>query len=110
MAWSSASAGRRPPRLVSPWGWSASSRCLKPVGKGAKANHLAYLGDGDVGEGANIGAGTIFCNYDGYQKQQDTLIVWTEQNGTDMALSFQEPEGCASIWYVTAQRASDGAR
>jgi len=35
---------------------------------------------------------------DGYQKQQDTLIVWTEQNGTDMALSFQEPEGCASIW------------
>ncbi|KAF1935343.1 DUF625-domain-containing protein [Clathrospora elynae] len=35
---------------------------------------------------------------DGYQKQQDTLIVWTEQSGTDMALSFQEPEGCASIW------------
>ncbi|KAH7110586.1 component of IIS longevity pathway SMK-1-domain-containing protein [Dendryphion nanum] len=35
---------------------------------------------------------------DGYQKQQDTLIVWTEQNGTDMALSFQEPEGCAAIW------------
>ncbi|KAF2015290.1 DUF625-domain-containing protein [Aaosphaeria arxii CBS 175.79] len=35
---------------------------------------------------------------DGYQKQQDTLIVWTEHNGTDMALSFQEPEGCAGIW------------
>ena len=35
---------------------------------------------------------------DGYQKCADTLIVWTEQNGTDMALSFQEPEGCASIW------------
>jgi protein phosphatase-4 regulatory subunit 3 len=35
---------------------------------------------------------------DGYQKQQDTLIVWTEQNGTDMALSFQEPEGCGAIW------------
>ena len=33
---------------------------------GAKANHLAYLGDGVVGEGANIGAGTIFCNYDGF--------------------------------------------
>jgi len=30
----------------------------------------------------------------------DTLIVWTEQNGTDMALSFQEPEGCAAIWYT----------
>jgi protein phosphatase 4 regulatory subunit 3 len=35
---------------------------------------------------------------DGYQKQQDTLIVWTESNGTDMALSFQEAEGCAVIW------------
>jgi bifunctional UDP-N-acetylglucosamine pyrophosphorylase/glucosamine-1-phosphate N-acetyltransferase len=38
------------------------------VGKGAKANHLAYLGDGAVGAGANIGAGTIFCNYDGFDK------------------------------------------
>jgi bifunctional UDP-N-acetylglucosamine pyrophosphorylase/glucosamine-1-phosphate N-acetyltransferase len=38
------------------------------VGKGAKANHLSYLGDGQVGAGANIGAGTIFCNYDGFDK------------------------------------------
>lgn len=38
------------------------------VGVGAKANHLAYLGDGTVGAGANIGAGTIFCNYDGFDK------------------------------------------
>jgi bifunctional UDP-N-acetylglucosamine pyrophosphorylase/glucosamine-1-phosphate N-acetyltransferase len=38
------------------------------VGKGAKANHLSYLGDGSVGAGANIGAGTIFCNYDGFEK------------------------------------------
>ncbi|KAI2092610.1 Platinum sensitivity protein [Ophidiomyces ophidiicola] len=35
---------------------------------------------------------------DGYQKQQETLIVWTEPNGTDMALSFQEADGCAVIW------------
>ncbi len=35
---------------------------------GAKANHLAYLGDARVGAGANIGAGTIFCNYDGFNK------------------------------------------
>jgi bifunctional UDP-N-acetylglucosamine pyrophosphorylase/glucosamine-1-phosphate N-acetyltransferase len=35
---------------------------------GAKANHLAYVGDGRVGAGANIGAGTIFCNYDGFDK------------------------------------------
>ncbi|MBX9592043.1 MAG: bifunctional UDP-N-acetylglucosamine diphosphorylase/glucosamine-1-phosphate N-acetyltransferase GlmU [Hyphomonadaceae bacterium] len=38
------------------------------VEAGAKANHLAYIGDGRVGEGANVGAGTIFCNYDGYAK------------------------------------------
>jgi bifunctional UDP-N-acetylglucosamine pyrophosphorylase/glucosamine-1-phosphate N-acetyltransferase len=35
---------------------------------GAKANHLAYIGDGRVGAEANIGAGTIFCNYDGFDK------------------------------------------
>ena len=40
------------------------------VGAGAKANHLAYLGDGTIGEKANIGAGTIFCNYDGFDKHQ----------------------------------------
>ncbi|HVJ19692.1 MAG TPA: bifunctional UDP-N-acetylglucosamine diphosphorylase/glucosamine-1-phosphate N-acetyltransferase GlmU [Polyangiaceae bacterium] len=43
------------------------------VRAGAKANHLAYLGDGDIGEGANIGAGTIFCNYDGYQKHRTVI-------------------------------------
>jgi bifunctional UDP-N-acetylglucosamine pyrophosphorylase/glucosamine-1-phosphate N-acetyltransferase len=40
------------------------------VGEGAKANHLSYLGDGSVGAGANIGAGTIFCNYDGFFKYE----------------------------------------
>ncbi len=43
------------------------------VRRGAKANHLAYLGDGDIGEGANVGAGTIFCNYDGFQKHRTVL-------------------------------------
>lgn len=42
---------------------------------GAKANHLAYLGDGHVGEGANIGAGTIFCNYDGFKKARTEVGV-----------------------------------
>ncbi|MBU2581748.1 MAG: bifunctional UDP-N-acetylglucosamine diphosphorylase/glucosamine-1-phosphate N-acetyltransferase GlmU [Alphaproteobacteria bacterium] len=37
---------------------------------GAKANHLTYVGDARVGAGANIGAGTIFCNYDGYNKNR----------------------------------------
>lgn len=43
------------------------------MGEGAKANHLAYLGDGKVGPKANIGAGTIFCNYDGYNKSQTEI-------------------------------------
>lgn len=40
-----------------------------------------------------------------HQKQQDTLIVWTEPNGVDMALSFQEAEGCAEIWYFISENA-----
>lgn len=43
------------------------------LGKGSKANHLSYLGDTEVGEGANIGAGTITCNYDGVNKYK-TII------------------------------------
>ncbi|HLL59801.1 MAG TPA: bifunctional UDP-N-acetylglucosamine diphosphorylase/glucosamine-1-phosphate N-acetyltransferase GlmU [Allosphingosinicella sp.] len=43
------------------------------LGPGAKANHLSYIGDADVGEGANIGAGTITCNYDGFLKYQTRI-------------------------------------
>ncbi|RDC59542.1 UDP-N-acetylglucosamine diphosphorylase [Alteripontixanthobacter maritimus] len=43
------------------------------LGPGAKANHLSYIGDATVGAGANIGAGTITCNYDGYFKYQTTI-------------------------------------
>ena len=42
-------------------------------GVGAKANHLAYVGDSDVGAGANIGAGTITCNYDGANKSKTKI-------------------------------------
>ncbi len=55
------------------------------VGKGAKANHLAYLGDGSVGAGANIGAGTIFCNYDGFDKN-DTHVGEGAFIGSNAAL------------------------
>ena len=43
------------------------------MGKGAKANHLAYLGDSTIGAATNIGAGTITCNYDGEKKHQTTI-------------------------------------
>jgi bifunctional UDP-N-acetylglucosamine pyrophosphorylase/glucosamine-1-phosphate N-acetyltransferase len=43
------------------------------IGKGSKAGHLSYLGDAVIGEGVNVGAGTITCNYDGKQKHQTTI-------------------------------------
>jgi bifunctional UDP-N-acetylglucosamine pyrophosphorylase/glucosamine-1-phosphate N-acetyltransferase len=43
------------------------------LGKGAKASHLTYLGDAQIGAGANIGAGTITCNYDGYFKHTTVI-------------------------------------
>lgn len=43
------------------------------VRRGAKANHLAYLGDADVGERSNLGAGTIVCNYDGFRKRRTVI-------------------------------------
>ena len=43
------------------------------LGAGAKANHLAYLGDANVGDNTNVGAGTITCNYDGTNKHKTTI-------------------------------------
>ncbi len=43
------------------------------LGKGSKANHLSYLGDSEIGEGVNIGAGTITCNYDGVNKHKTVI-------------------------------------
>ncbi|PEQ13743.1 UDP-N-acetylglucosamine diphosphorylase/glucosamine-1-phosphate N-acetyltransferase [Novosphingobium sp. PC22D] len=43
------------------------------LGAGAKANHLTYLGDAEIGSGTNIGAGTITCNYDGYFKHRTVI-------------------------------------
>jgi bifunctional UDP-N-acetylglucosamine pyrophosphorylase / glucosamine-1-phosphate N-acetyltransferase len=55
------------------------------VGKGSKAGHLSYLGDAIIGEGVNIGAGTITCNYDGAQKHQ-TIIEDGAFIGSDTQL------------------------
>lgn len=43
------------------------------IGEGTKANHLAYLGDTDIGKATNVGAGTITCNYDGFKKHVTTI-------------------------------------
>lgn len=55
------------------------------LGEGAKANHLSYLGDAEIGAGANIGAGTITCNYDGVNKYR-TEIGAGAFIGSDTAL------------------------
>ena len=43
------------------------------LGKSSKANHLTYLGDAEIGEGVNVGAGTITCNYDGARKNKTVI-------------------------------------
>jgi bifunctional UDP-N-acetylglucosamine pyrophosphorylase/glucosamine-1-phosphate N-acetyltransferase len=55
------------------------------LGKGAKANHLTYLGDAEIGAGVNIGAGTITCNYDGVHKHR-TVIEEGSFIGSDSTL------------------------
>jgi bifunctional UDP-N-acetylglucosamine pyrophosphorylase / glucosamine-1-phosphate N-acetyltransferase len=55
------------------------------LGRGSKANHLTYLGDAEIGEGVNIGAGTITCNYDGVHKHK-TIIEDGVFVGSDSTL------------------------
>jgi bifunctional UDP-N-acetylglucosamine pyrophosphorylase/glucosamine-1-phosphate N-acetyltransferase len=55
------------------------------LGRGSKANHLAYVGDSTVGSGVNIGAGTITCNYDGANKHR-TVIEDDVHIGSDVQL------------------------
>lgn len=55
------------------------------LGKGSKANHLTYLGDAEIGQGVNIGAGTITCNYDGVHKHK-TIIEDGVFVGSDTTL------------------------
>ncbi len=57
------------------------------LGKGSKANHLTYLGDAEIGDGVNVGAGTITCNYDGVNKHKTTIEdgVFVGSNSTLVA-------------------------
>lgn len=66
------------------------------LGKGAKANHLTYLGDATVGAGANIGAGTITCNYDGFLKH-GTVIGDGAFIGSNSALVAPVTIGAGAI-------------
>ena len=65
-------------------------------GKGAKANHLSYIGDAEIGAGANIGAGTITCNYDGFFKYK-TVIGEGAFVGSNSALVAPVTVGAGAI-------------
>lgn len=65
------------------------------LGKGSKANHLAYLGDAEIGSGVNIGAGTITCNYDGANKHL-TRIGDGAFVGTNNSLVAPVSIGCGA--------------
>lgn len=66
------------------------------LGAGAKANHLSYIGDAEVGEGANIGAGTITCNYDGFFKYR-TVVGAGAFVGSNSALVAPVTIGAGAI-------------
>jgi bifunctional UDP-N-acetylglucosamine pyrophosphorylase / glucosamine-1-phosphate N-acetyltransferase len=66
------------------------------LGAGAKANHLTYLGDAEVGAGANVGAGTITCNYDGFFKY-GTVIGEGAFIGSNSALVAPVSIGAGAI-------------
>ena len=69
------------------------------LGDGSKANHLSYLGDATIGAGANIGAGTITCNYDGAHKHQ-TIVEDGAFIGSDTQLIAPVSVGAGA--YVAA--------
>jgi bifunctional UDP-N-acetylglucosamine pyrophosphorylase/glucosamine-1-phosphate N-acetyltransferase len=94
------------------------------LGAGSKASHLAYIGDATVGEGANIGAGTITCNYDGFSKHRteigdrafigsDTMLVAPVRVGKDAttgagsAIAKDVPDGALAV-ERSAQRTVEG--
>ncbi len=76
------------------------------LGPGAKANHLTYLGDAEVGAGANIGAGTITCNYDGFLKYR-TVIGEGAFIGSNSALVAPVRIGAGAIVGAGAVITSD---
>jgi bifunctional UDP-N-acetylglucosamine pyrophosphorylase/glucosamine-1-phosphate N-acetyltransferase len=66
------------------------------IGRGTKAQHLAYLGDATLGDNVNIGAGTITCNYDGVRKHE-TIIEDDAKIGSDTMLVAPVKVGRGSV-------------
>jgi len=73
------------------------------IGSGSNANHLSYIGDSFLGEDVNIGAGTITCNYDGFEKHQ-TIIGNRVFVGSNVELVAPVKVGSGVLRSVPAQR------
>lgn len=75
------------------------------IGDGAKVPHLSYVGDAEIGEGTNIGAGTIFANYDGVQKHRTVIgrHARTGSNNTFVA-PVQVGDGAGTAGGTTVRR------
>ena len=74
----------------------------KNLGKNSKVNHLSYIGDANIGDFVNIGAGTITCNYDGKNKNKTTIKnkVFVGSNSSLVApvtLNEKSPIGAGSV-------------
>ena len=97
------------------------------LGEGAKVNHLAYIGDAAVGEGSNIGAGVVTCNYDGHKKSptrigrnvfigSDTMLIAPVEIGDEAmtaagsVVSKDVPEGALAVERSTQRNIADWAR
>jgi len=81
------------------------------LGAGSKANHLAYLGDANIGEGVNVGAGTITCNYDGFSKHVTTIgdDVFVGSNSTLVAPLTLAPRSFVAAGSTVNRKVPEGA-
>ncbi|CAK5262860.1 unnamed protein product [Mycena citricolor] len=77
------------------WVDQGTAFCFGQISEDSDTAHLIARSERNYNE---VILSTPIRSTDVYQRQQDTLIVWTEPNGADYALSFQDPEGCAEVW------------
>lgn len=80
------------------------------IGKGSKVNHLSYIGDCVMGEGVNVGAGTITCNYDGVNKSQTTMGdgVFVGSNSTLVAPLTIDDQGFIAAGSTVTKTVAQG--
>lgn len=81
------------------------------IGRGSKVNHLSYIGDCEMGDGVNVGAGTITCNYDGVNKHQTRIGdgVFVGSNSTLVAPVCIEEQGFVAAGSTVTSKVDQGS-